>query len=139
MRVALALVLICACGSHAPPPQTPPPGPPPIDPVQLAARLRQDFVTLRDIAHRQLGQCEPLVAELRPHVVGMQAHAGEVARAMQSEDRALRDRVRVEVARYDDELRSVSDTIAADLATTYRSCHDPQPLVDVIRQIPSLP
>jgi hypothetical protein len=116
LRVCSAIALTLACGGP-PPPKKPPP---PLDAKQVAALVYADFVALADTAHRLRGHCTQLIAELGPRVARMQQTKTEV-------DRVLRDakqagELKTELATYADRTKTLTDTIATDLAATYLEC-----------------
>jgi hypothetical protein len=129
--VPLAVVL---AGCHAKPPAPPPPRP--IDPEQLALQLHDDLEQLGELAHRLRDRCPELIAELRPHVARMQAHAAEVKRATQ--DPALAVELKTQLLVYDERDRGLADAIGTDLGATYLSCNQAPELRALIDGIPSL-
>ena len=130
VSVALALA---ACGSKPPPPAPPRP----LDPPAVAARLHGDLQRLADIARRQRGRCDPLVAELRPHVAIMRAHADDAA-TRAGRDPQFAAELKRELAAYDDPSRGLSESIGADLAASYLACDQRAELKQLIDQLPEL-
>ncbi len=132
--VGLAIEL-AGCGAHHAVPA--PPKPKPIDTKQLAHDLHDDLRQLATIASHWRGHCPELVAELRPHVVQMRAHAAVVEQVKL--DPALAVQLKAEmVAVYDEEARGLADTIGNDLAASWQTCKDNPELQRVIDQIPEL-
>ncbi|MBS1120863.1 MAG: hypothetical protein H6Q90_3091 [Deltaproteobacteria bacterium] len=131
--VALVIALgFAGCGGRPRADQPPRPS----DPKQLALALHLDLERLGELAHRLRGRCPELVAELRPHVARMRAHAAEVKQATQ--DRKLAIELKSEVLAYDERDRGLSDVIGTDLGASYLSCKQATELRALIDQIPSL-
>ena len=120
----LTLVVLAACAS------TPKPAPKPPDPKQLALDRHQDLHALADVAERTHGNCDALVAELRPLVARMRTHVADIHHAdpkqMTSELRA-----------YDAQDRGLDETTGKQLADTYLGCKQNHTLLDLIDQIPT--
>ncbi len=123
----LAIVL-AACAATPHQPAKP-------DPKQLALDRHRDLLALADTAHRTRGNCDALVAELRPLVARMQTHITELHHAAQ--DPALAKQVTTELRAYDAPDRGLDEQTGADLAQTYLGCKQNTTLLDLIDRIPA--
>ncbi len=127
--VASLIALGIACGSSRPTPARP-------DPATLATALHADLTQLAEIAKRLQGKCPELIAELRPLVSRMRAHAQEVRTSLENPEAGKR--LRAEARKYDVEHRGLADAIGEDLAASYLACNKDQELIRVIDLIPEL-
>ena len=130
VRELLLIVLVAACGSRAPAPQKPKAD----DPKQIAYQLHLDMTALGEIAARLRGNCPQLIVELKPHVEQMRGHADKAREVAADLERGKQ--LKIEIAKYDDQHRGLSDGIGADLAATYQACDNKEALRAVIDRIP---
>ena len=127
-RVFAITLALVACGG--------PRGPRKPEPKALAAALSADLHELHAIAVRLEGQCDPLVAALRPHIAKMRGHADEVKVAM--DDPALAPQLKREVRAYDQQNVGLSDRTAESLAKTVHACNQDKRVLELVDQIPVL-
>lgn len=104
------------------------------DPAKLAAALDADIRELHAIAIRLEGQCEPLIAELRPHIAKLRAHADEVKVAMN--DPALAPRLKAYVKSYGTQHQTLGDATGESLAKSYLGCNQDKRLLELVDLIP---
>jgi hypothetical protein len=125
---ALILVLLVACGPKSAKPR--------YDTAKLARELHLDLTGLAAIAKQHRGNCTTLVPALHPHVERMRAHADEVKRVQQDVETA--QRLRKDVAAYDQQHAGLADTIGGDLGASYQTCPQNTQLLELIDHIPEL-
>jgi hypothetical protein len=122
------IILLVACGPKS--------SKPAFDTAKLARELHEDLMKLGEIAKQHRGDCPGLIGALEPHVVRMESHAAEVARAQKDDEVAKR--LRADVKTYDDKHAGVADAIGADLGASYQTCPDNKQLLQLIDRIPEL-
>lgn len=127
------IVFAIACGGK------PAPRPPPPEPAStvLARTLDEDLTILADLAHRHAADCVALVAQLRPHVDRMKAHAAEVS-AMMSDPIKAKE-LKAALAGYEAKAAGRTDAIAKDLGAAYLGCQDATAKTGIERAIADIP
>lgn len=129
--VALVVALVVGmlgCGGK-PAPKRP-------DPKSIAAALDADLRQLHAIATRLEGKCDPLVAELQPHVAKMRVHVDEAKQAMS--DPEIAPALKREVRAFGQQHAALGDATGESLAKSFIACNQDARLEAIVRDIPEL-